>query len=327
MPTLPVIRFRIPNPESRIPVMATEAQTIAELSRALQVRETTAEAVLERCLQRINERNGTLNAFITIFEHEARARAREADREIAAGKYRGPLHGVPISIKDLFDVRGSATTAASRVRQDHVADADAPSIAALRQAGAVFIGKTNLHEFAFGTTSEDSAFGPARNPHDPTRSPGGSSGGSAASIAAGMALASIGTDTGGSIRIPAAACGTVGLKPSLGEVSIDGVVPLSRTMDHIGPLTQSVADAALVYHALLGDAHARPPAPMPLHGLRLALPRRYFCDLLEDVTRARFESALDRLRAGGAHFDDIEIHHAADIAPVYLHIVLGDAAA
>src|SRR5439155_17580055 len=129
------------------------------------------------------------------------------------------------------------------------------------------------------------------------------------------------------IRIPAAACGVVGLKPTLGEVSIDGVVPLSRTMDHIGPLTQSVADAALVYHALLGDAHARPPAPMPLHGLRLAVPRAYFCDLLDDEVRARFEAALDRLRAAGVHIDEITIQHANAIAPIYLHIVLPDAAA
>jgi aspartyl-tRNA(Asn)/glutamyl-tRNA(Gln) amidotransferase subunit A len=142
-----------------------------------------------------------------------------------------------------------------------------------------------------------------------------------------MALASIGTDTGGSIRIPAAACGTVGLKPSLGEVSIDGVVPLSRRLDHVGPLTQSVADACLVYHALLGDARVTPPAPMPIHGLRLAVPRRYFCEMLEDEVRARFEGALDRLRAAGAHVDDIDINHATDIAPVYLHIVLSDAAA
>jgi aspartyl-tRNA(Asn)/glutamyl-tRNA(Gln) amidotransferase subunit A len=142
-----------------------------------------------------------------------------------------------------------------------------------------------------------------------------------------MALASIGTDTGGSIRIPAAACGTVGLKPSLGEVSIDGVVPLSRTLDHVGPLTQSVADACLVYHALLGDGQVTLPAPMPIHGLRLAVPRRYFCDVLEDEVRARFEGALDRLRAAGAHVDDIDIHHASDIASVYLHIVLSDAAA
>ncbi|HMD35544.1 MAG TPA: amidase [Vicinamibacterales bacterium] len=301
--------------------------TIEEFGRRLRAREITAAQVTDQCLRRIETDNPRLNAFILVMADEARRQALASDQALAAGRDRGPLHGVPISIKDLLDMRGLPTTAASRVRDGHRANRDATAITHLRQAGAVFIGKTNLHEFAFGTTSEDSAFGPARNPHDTARSPGGSSGGSAASVAAGMALASIGTDTGGSIRIPAAACGTVGLKPSFGEVSIDGVVPLSRTLDHVGPLTQTVSDACLVYHALLGDERVTPPAPMPLHGLRLAVPRRYFCDLLEDEVRARFESALDRLRAGGAHFDDIEIHHAADIAPVYLHIVLGDAAA
>src|SRR6185295_2456565 len=173
----------------------------------------------------------------------------------------------------------------------------------------------------------DSAFGPARNPHDPARSPGGSSGGSAASVAAGMALATIGTDTGGSIRIPAAACGLVGLKPSLGEVSIDGVVPLSRTLDHVGPLATSVADASLVYHALLGDASTSSPVPMPIHGLRLAVLRPYFCDVLDDDVRVQFEGAIDRLRAAGARVDEIGIRHAALTAAVYLHIALGDAAA
>jgi aspartyl-tRNA(Asn)/glutamyl-tRNA(Gln) amidotransferase subunit A len=301
--------------------------TIEQFGRRLRTREITAVGVTEECLRRIEADNPRLNAFIRVMSDEALQQAREADHELAAGRDRGPLHGVPISIKDLLDIRGIPTTAASRVREGHVAERDAPAIAHLRQAGAVFIGKTNLHEFAFGTTSEDSAFGPARNPHDPTRSPGGSSGGSAVSVATGMALATIGTDTGGSIRIPAAACGIVGLKPSLGEVSIDGVVPLSRTLDHVGPLTQSITDACLVYHALLGSAGAPPPAPMPIHGLRLAVPRRYFCDLLDDEVRARFEETLERLRSAGAQIDDIEIHHAAEVAPVYLHIVLADAAA
>jgi aspartyl-tRNA(Asn)/glutamyl-tRNA(Gln) amidotransferase subunit A len=301
--------------------------TIEQFGRRLRARELTAVRVTEGCLRRIEADNPELNAFISVMEDQALRQAREADQELAAGHDRGPLHGVPISIKDLLDVRGVATTAASRVRDGHVAERDAPAIAHLRQAGAVFVGKTNLHEFAFGTTNEDSAFGLARNPHDPTRSPGGSSGGSAISVAAGMALATIGTDTGGSIRIPAAACGIVGLKPTLGEVSIEGVVPLSRTLDHIGPLTQSVTDACLVYHALMGDASAVPPAPMPMHGLRLAVPRKYFCDLLDDEVRARFEEALERLRTAGARIDEIEIHHAAEIAPVYLHLVMADAAA
>jgi Asp-tRNA(Asn)/Glu-tRNA(Gln) amidotransferase A subunit family amidase len=236
--------------------MAVEPRTISELSRALTARHTTAEAVVERCLQRIAERNPTLNAFITVFDDEAREQARDADREIAAGRHRGPLHGVPISLKDLFDLRGSVTTAASRVRQAHVADRDATAVALLREAGAVIVGKTNLHEFALGTTNEDSAFGPARHPLDPSRSPGGSSGGSAAAVADGMCFASIGSDTGGSIRIPAAACGLVGLKPTYGELPTDGVVPLSPTLDHIGPICRSVEDAAIVYDVLRGGRGA-----------------------------------------------------------------------
>jgi aspartyl-tRNA(Asn)/glutamyl-tRNA(Gln) amidotransferase subunit A len=301
--------------------------TIEEFGRRLRAREVTSVRVTEECLQRIEADNRRLNAFIAVTADEALRQAREADRELAAGQDRGPLHGVPLSIKDLFDMRGMATTAASRVREGHVAERDAPTIAYLRQAGAVLVGKTNLHEFAFGTTNEDSAFGLARNPHDPARSPGGSSGGSAISVAAGMALATVGTDTGGSIRIPSAACGIVGLKPSLGEVSIDGVVPLSRTLDHVGPLAQTVTDASIVYHALLGDVAARLPVPAPIHGLRLAVPRSYFCDVLDDDVRARFEEALDRLRGAGARVDEIEIRHAKEIASIYLHIVLADAAA
>ena len=301
--------------------------TIEEFGRRLRAREITAEQVTDECLQRIDANNPGLNAFILVMADAARRQAREADRELAAGHDRGPLHGVPISIKDLLDIKGVATTAASRVREGHIAQRDAASIAHLRQAGAVFIGKTNLHEFAFGTTSEESAFGLVRNPHDPSRSPGGSSGGSAVSVAAGMALATIGTDTGGSIRIPAAACGTVGLKPSFGDVSIDGVVPLSRTLDHVGPLAQTVADASIMYHALRGDTGASVPASMPVKGLRFAVPRKYFCELLDNEVRARFEEALDRLRAAGARVDDIDIHHATDIAPIYLHIVFADAAA
>jgi aspartyl-tRNA(Asn)/glutamyl-tRNA(Gln) amidotransferase subunit A len=301
--------------------------TIEEFGRRLRAREVSAEQATEACLQRIEAENATLNAFIRVTADDARQAARERDRELAAGHDRGPLHGVPISIKDLIDMRGLPTTAASRVREGHVAARDAAVITHLREAGAVFVGKTNLHEFAFGTTNEDSAFGPARNPKDPSRSPGGSSGGSAASVAAGMALATIGTDTGGSIRIPAAACGIVGLKPTIGEVSTDGVVPLSRTFDHVGPLAQNVTDAFLLFHALLGDHIAAPPAPMPLHGVRIAVLRKYFCDVLDEDVRARFEEAVARLRDAGVHVDEIAIRHADLVSAIYLHISLPDAAA
>ncbi|MGH9349492.1 MAG: amidase [Vicinamibacterales bacterium] len=307
--------------------MAAEPRTIAELARALQARETTSEAETERCLDRIAQRNPTLNAFITVLADEARRQAHEADREIASGRYRGPLHGVPISLKDLMDLRGTTTTAGSRVRDGHLAERDAPAVAHLRRAGAVFVGKCNLHEFAFGTTNEDSAFGPARHPLDVNRSPGGSSGGSGISVATGMAFASIGTDTGGSIRIPAAACGVVGLKPGHGEVSTAGVVPLSRTLDHVGPLTRSVEDAAILYDVLRGEPAAEAPRAREVAGLRLGVLREYFLSLLDAQVASSFESACDRVRAAGAVIEDVTIPHANDIEPIYLHIVLAEAAA
>jgi aspartyl-tRNA(Asn)/glutamyl-tRNA(Gln) amidotransferase subunit A len=303
-----------------------EARTIHSLARALQAREVTSEAVTETCLERIAAGNAELNAFITVLADDALAQAREADREMKAGRRRGLLHGVPLSLKDLLDLRGTATTAASRVRKGHRADADAPAVARLREAGAVFIGKCNLHEFAFGTTNEDSAFGPAHHPLDPSRSPGGSSGGSAASVAAGMAFASIGTDTGGSIRIPSAACGLVGLKPSLGDVPTEGVVPLSRTMDHVGPLCRSVEDAAVLYDVLRGAGQAAPTPASDARGVRLGVPRGYFFAMLDPQVASSFDLACDRLRHAGVILDEVEIPHAGDIAPVYLHIVLAEAA-
>jgi aspartyl-tRNA(Asn)/glutamyl-tRNA(Gln) amidotransferase subunit A len=300
--------------------------TIEAFGRSLRAGELSSRQVTEHCLQRIAEDNARLNAFTCVLADEARARAEDADRELAAGLDRGPLHGVPVSIKDLIDVRGIPTTAASHVRDGHVASRDATVVAHLRRAGAVLVGKTNLHEFAFGITNEDSSFGPARNPHDVTRSPGGSSGGSAISVAAGMALASVGTDTGGSIRIPAAACGIVGLKPTIGDVSTEGVVPLSRTLDHVGPLARSVLDAWSVYRALRGD-HQATALAMPVAHLRLAVLRRYFCDLLDDEVRARFEESLERLRGAGATMVETDLSGAELIASVYMTIGVADAAA
>jgi aspartyl-tRNA(Asn)/glutamyl-tRNA(Gln) amidotransferase subunit A len=301
--------------------------SLHEFARKLRLRETSAVEMTDECLRRIDADNARFNAFTLVLKADARQQAAEADRELAAGRDRGLLHGVPVSVKDLLDIRGTPTSAASRVRDGHIASEDATSIARLRQAGAVFIGKTNLHEFAFGTTNEDSAFGPARNPYDVNRSPGGSSGGSAISVAAGMALATVGTDTGGSIRIPAAACGLVGLKPALGEIPTAGVVPLSRTFDHVGPITSDVTDAWHMYHALTGQPATRPLSAALPGGVRLAVPRKYFCDLLDDEVRSAFEASLDLLKKAGVKVSETEIPHAEGVASVYLHIVLSDAAA
>src|SRR5687767_9843083 len=245
-------------------------------------------------LARIAELNPTLNAFITVFEHEAMDQARALDEELRQGRPRGPLHGRTISIKDLIDVKGFPTTAASHVRAGHVAKSDATLVTRLREAGAILIGKTNLHEFALGTTSDESAFGAVHNPHDPSRSPGGSSGGSAAAVAAEMGWASIGSDTGGSIRIPASACGVVGLKPSFAEISTVGVVPLSVSLDHLGPIAQNVSDVWTIYAALTGTA-TPPTSSRSMTNVRLGKLGGYFLEKLDVDVRARFEASLQRL--------------------------------
>jgi aspartyl-tRNA(Asn)/glutamyl-tRNA(Gln) amidotransferase subunit A len=304
-------------------------QTIAELSPLVARGEVTAVALTEQALAAIAAANPRLNAFITVTADDALAQAREADRERAAGRVRGALHGIPISLKDLVDLAGVRTSAGSQVRRDHVATADAPVTARLKAAGAVIVGKTNLHEFAFGTTTEDSGFGPARHPVDDTRSPGGSSGGSGIAVRTGMGLASVGTDTGGSIRIPAAVCGVVGLKPAWNELPADGVVPLSRGLDHVGPLARTVTDAWVMYEAMAGRATPVGASldPQPLRGLRLGLLTGYFLDRMDAEVETVFHTAVDALRRAGAIVDEVTLPYAADMAPIYLHLVLADAAA
>jgi aspartyl-tRNA(Asn)/glutamyl-tRNA(Gln) amidotransferase subunit A len=303
-------------------------ETITSLAPRVASGELRAERLAEEALATIVKLQPSLNAFITVTADQALADARLADQEIAGGRYRGPLHGIPISLKDLIDVAGVPTTAGSKVREGRLAISDATVVTHLRRAGAVLVGKTNLHEFAFGTTSEDSGWGPARHPIDPARSPGGSSGGSAIAVATGMSVASIGTDTGGSVRIPAAACGIVGLKPGWGEVSADGVVPLSRQLDHVGPLTRSVDDAELMFHILRGEA----PVDLldnreSLFRIKLAALDGYFMDRLGPDIEAAIHSVYGVLRDEGVRLSSAALPHAADIAPIYLHLVLADAAA
>ena len=302
--------------------------TITELAPKIAAGKVTSEKVTENCLATIADLNPRLNAFITVTADEALARARAADKEIAGGRHIGPLHGIPLSLKDLIDCEGTPTTAGSLVRKDAMATADAPVTARLREAGAVFVGKTNLHEFAFGTTNEDSGFGPARNPHDPLRSPGGSSGGSAISVATGMSLGTVGTDTGGSIRIPAAACGIVGLKPEWGQITAKGVVPLSRQLDHVGPLASSVADAWMLYNAMREpSARVRTlPETASIKGLRFGMPVGYLFDRLDADVEQTIHKTIDLLRRQGATVTEVTLPHANDIATVYLHLVLADAA-
>lgn len=284
---------------------------------------TTAADRLEQALAAIAEHNPRTNAFIVVDEAGARAAAHAVDDERRRGVDRGPLHGMPISLKDLIDVAGQPTTAASRVRRGQVATEDAPIVRRLRDAGAVLIGKTNLHEFALGTTSEESAYGAVRNPHDVSRSAGGSSGGSAAAVATGMGDASIGSDTGGSIRIPAAACGVVGIKPTFGEVPTEGVVPLSKTLDHVGPLARTIEDAAAVWAALAGRPypHIEPPRTFTLGALG-----GYFTALLTEEVRSAFEQALERLRSCGVSIGPRTIRGTDRIVDAYTSISLPEAA-
>ncbi len=299
---------------------------IVEAGHRLRAKTLTAEALTDACLVHIAARNAELRAFITVTAEQARAAARLADRELGSGHDRGPLHGIPIALKDLIDQAGVPTTAASHVRPLTPAASDAIVTARLKAAGAVLVGKTNLHEFALGTTGDDSAFGAVRNPLDVTRSAGGSSGGSAAALVAGMALGAIGTDTGGSIRIPSAACGLVGLKPGFGGVPVDGVVPLSSTLDHVGPLARTVADAAAI-HGVLARATMRALQPPPIARQRLGRLTGYFEEFLQPEVRTAYESALERLSRAGAAIRPVSVPHAADAAAIYLHICLPEGAA
>ena len=301
--------------------MPNRMPSIRELARQIRNGRTTTLQIVDQCLQAIAEREKDINAFITVLTDEAQAQARRTDEEIRRGEDRGFLHGIPISIKDIINLDGIPTTAASAVRKGHRATTDATVIARLRASGAIFIGKCNLHEFAFGTTGEDSAFGPTRNPRAPDRLAGGSSSGSAASVAAGMALASIGTDTGGSIRIPAAACGVVGLKPTHGELPTEGIVPLAPTLDHVGPLANTVGDAALIYKVMAGRSAQVDSNEVLLRTKqprgRLGLPQSYFLDQVDANIRCNFEETIDHLRKAGYRIQEVSVGHTDTIATTY----------
>ena len=282
--------------------------TIAELAPRVRRGEVSPVELVRECLGRIGKRNSELNAFITVLADSAMAEARAAEEEIRRGLWRGPLHGMPVAIKDLIDTAGVRTTAGSAVFKDRIPGEDAEVVRRLRQAGAVIVGKNNLHEFAYGGSSLVSYFGEVRNPWNVARVAGGSSGGSAAAVAAGMDYAAIGTDTAGSVREPAAVCGCVGLKPTYGRVSSRGVIALSPSLDHVGPLTLSVADAAIVLQAIAGyDTGDLASADVAVGdyvsalkedvmSLRVGVPREFFFDDVDEEVAAAVEEALRVLR-------------------------------
>jgi aspartyl-tRNA(Asn)/glutamyl-tRNA(Gln) amidotransferase subunit A len=279
-------------------------ETMVELAPRLRRKEVSPVELTRDCLDRIEKLNPTLNAFITVTAESALAEARAAEVEISRGNWRGPLHGIPIAIKDLIDTAGTRTTAASALFQDRVPNEDAEVVRRLRIAGAVIVGKNNLHEFAYGGSSLVSFFGDVHNPWNTEHIAGGSSGGSAAAVVAGLCYAAIGTDTAGSIREPAALCGCVGIKPTYGRVSARGVIPLSWSLDHVGPLAATVGDAAIVLQAIVGyDALDVCSVDVPVSdyisglrdgvkALRVGIPRGHFYDDLDDEVRAAVEQAL-----------------------------------
>ena len=252
--------------------------TIQEAGAALRARKVSSLELTRQCLDRIDKFNSKLNAFITVTRAAAEKRASEMDAELTHGIDRGPLHGIPVAYKDLVFTKGVRTTAGSKVYADFVPDRDARIVEQFNTAGVVSIGKTGLHEFAYGITSTNPHYGPVRNPWNPETIPGGSSGGSGAAVVAGMAFMAIGTDTGGSIRIPAAFCGCVGLKPTYGRVSKDGVFPLGFTLDHIGPLAMSVRDCALTFEAISTARGVVPSSNVSLKGVHIGIPENGFFD-------------------------------------------------
>jgi aspartyl-tRNA(Asn)/glutamyl-tRNA(Gln) amidotransferase subunit A len=298
-----------------------DLRSISEVAPLLRARALSPVELVRACLARV-ESGRDLNAFITITADAALDDALRAEREIASGRYRGPLHGIPVSIKDLVDVAGTPTTAGSKIAPRRPR-ADAPIVTRLKDAGAIIIGKTNLHEFAFGTTGDESAFGAIHHPLDPSRSAGGSSSGAAVALAEGMCFGAVGTDTGGSIRIPSAACGTVGLKATVGELPCGGVIPLSTTLDHVGPMTRTVRDASLLFAAMRAVPWNEEPAPRTL---AIGVPGAYFCDKLDPSVRRALERARSALTDRKHDVRDVTIDDAGWTPDVYLHIVLPESA-
>lgn len=294
-------------------------QSIRQISELLRAGSVSPVELIENCLAKIKKLNPRLNAFITVTGELARAQARQAEAEIRRGDWRGPLHGCPLALKDLIDTDGVRTTAASSLFKDRVPAQDAEVVRRLKAAGAVLLGKQNLHEFAYGGSSMVSCFGEVRNAWNPEYVAGGSSGGSATAVAAGLGYGAIGTDTAGSIREPAALCGVIGLKPTYGRVSARGVIPLSVSLDHVGPIARTVADAAIILQAIAGfDAGDRASVDIPVDDylaslgknvktLRIGVPRKFFFEDLDPDIASATNHALSGLATMGAELRDIEL--------------------
>jgi aspartyl-tRNA(Asn)/glutamyl-tRNA(Gln) amidotransferase subunit A len=307
--------------------------TIATLAPLIRRGKVSPVELTEFFLDRISRFNPSLNAFLTVTAEFARRQARRAEKEIAAGRYLGPLHGIPISLKDLFNTKGVRTTAGSKILRNFIPKGNAIAVDRLFKAGAVLLGKTNLHEFAYGVTSVNPHFGAVHNPWDLDRIAGGSSGGSAAAVSAGLCLASLGTDTGGSIRIPSSACGIVGLKPTRGLVPLEGVIPLAFSLDHVGPMCRSVQDAALMLNALVNATpgiavvNYRRDLRDGVRGLRIGLPKKYFLGGLKNEVRAAVLEACRVLEKLGARIEEVRLRGVEDTARLVAEITVAEALA
>ena len=303
------------------------ALTLRQASQIVHNKAVSPVELTQACLRRIERYNPAVNAFITVTGESALATARERENEAQHGKWRGPLHGIPIALKDNIDTAGIRTTGASELFQDRVPAEDAEVVRRLKNAGAVLLGKLNMHEFAYGATSAVSYFGPVHNPWALDRVSGGSSGGSAAAIATGLCYGTLGTDTGGSIRIPSSYCGVVGLMPTYGRVSNRGVIPMAWTLDHVGPICKTVEDAALMLGVIAGYDAMDPTTvdtavpdysaafKMRVSTLRIGLPRAGFFEQLDPEYAKAVEAAIDVLRKLTASATDVQLPRAI-AAPV-----------
>jgi aspartyl-tRNA(Asn)/glutamyl-tRNA(Gln) amidotransferase subunit A len=313
--------------------------TLAAAARLVQRREVSPVDLTQACLERIEAVEPRMNAFITVLAETALESARAAESRIASGGYLGPLHGMPVAVKDLFGVVGVITTAGSKMLTDNVASADSGAAERLNAAGAVLLGKLNLHEFAYGATGVNPHFGPARNPWDTGRITGGSSSGSGAAVAGRECFAALGTDTGGSIRIPASLCGITGLKPTFGRISRRGVLPLSWSLDHVGPMARTAEDCALLLQALAGQdpldaSSADEPVPdyaaqinAGVKGLRIGVPNEFFFDNVDPDVESAVREAIDVLRGQGADISDITLPHIAEVPAALTAVMLPEALA
>ena len=313
--------------------------TILEAAQALRKRKVSSAELTEAALKRIAEMNPKLNAMLTTTEEIARVQAKASDKELAQGADRGPLHGVPVAVKDVFETRGVRTTCGSALFRHHIPNRDAAVVEKLAAAGAVLVGKAGMHELAYGITSNNPHFGTIRNPRDPERIPGGSSGGSGAAVASEMVFTAMGSDTGGSIRIPASFCGTVGLKPTSGRVSRYGVMPLDFSLDHMGPLTRSARDAAVVLQAIAGfdprdetssqepEGNYLPDPGCSIRELRIGLPENFYFERLDpdvDTAVRRMAATAESL---GARIVPVRVPDIGALNAVGRVILLAEASA